>query len=67
MAKANMQMFINIGIKGVGALAVVEIANKFAPAIMANPILAFSFGGVSLGMVVAAGVGIFAAESLLLK
>ena len=52
---------------GVGAIGAIELVNRFAPTIMANQILSWGFIGITLGAVLAAGIGIYAVDSLLLK
>ena len=67
MAKANTQMLVNYGAKGLGAVAVVQLANNLVPQIMANQFLAYAVYGISVGAVLATGVGIWAVDQLVLK
>lgn len=67
MAKANTQMLVNYGLRGLGAVAVIQVANNYAATLMANKILSFGFYGITLGAVLAAGIGIYAVDQLLLK
>ena len=67
MAKAGTQMLVNYGAKGLGAVGAIQIINKVAPTIMANQFLSYGFYGITIGAILAAGIGIYAVEQLLLK
>ncbi len=67
MARMESRVLINTGLKGLGAVAVIQVANNFAATLMANQILSFGFYGITLGAVLAAGIGIYAVDQLLLK
>ncbi len=63
----EQQMLINLGAKGLGAVGAIQIINKVAPTIMANQFLSYGFYGITIGAILAAGIGIYAVEQLLLK
>lgn len=67
MAKMQTQQLVNHGLRGLGAVAAIQLANNFGATLMANQILSFGFYGITLGAVLAAGLGIFAVDSLILK
>ncbi len=67
MAKEGTQMLVNYGAKGLGAVGVIQLANNMAPTIMANQFLSWGFYGITLGAILAASIGIYAVDQLLLK
>jgi len=67
MAKADTQVWVNAGARGLGAVGLMQVANNMAPTIMANQFLSYGFYGITLGAIVAAGLGIYVVDQFLLK
>lgn len=68
MAKEmDIQAYLMYGVKGIAALAAVQLANKLGATIMASQYLSYGFYGVTVGSVVAAGLGLFLVDQVMDK
>lgn len=61
------QILVNYGARGLGAVGAIQLINNFAPQIMANQWLSYGLYGITIGAILAAGLGIYAVDSLILK
>lgn len=67
MAGLDMQVFIRYGALGASALAAVQLVNNLMPTLLANQVLGYAVAGVSVGGVIAAGLGTYIVDQMLLK